>query len=451
MSRGRVLVIGGGLAGVTAALDCADRGFEVTVLESRPRLGGATYSFHRGNLVVDTGQHVFLRCYTAYLDVLRRLGVSDAASLQERFRVPVLTPNGRNSLLWRTKSPPPAHLTPALLGHRELTPAQRAGAVRTAWALRRLDPDDPSLDEISFGEWLQARGVPERAVDVLWGLFAIAALNAEPDQAALGLAVKVFRTGLLETTDGGDIGVLRRSLGEVHDSAAYQALTAAGVEVRLRSKALGVHVGDSGFRVPIQETTVDTPCLDADAIVVAVPHRAAATLLEDVLPEAGDWWRLGSSPIVNVHVVYDRPITAQSMAAVIDSPVQWVFDRTWVAGLNRGQYLTISLSAADEYLHVRTDRIRELFLPELSKIFPRAQRASVRDFFVTREPQATFLQAPGTRALRPPAATGIPGVVLAGAWTATGWPDTLEGAVRSGHRAAEEVALRSTDRIVARR
>ena len=148
---------------------------------------------------------------------------------------------------------------------------------------------------------------------------------------------------------------------------------------------------------------------------------------------------MSASPIVNVHAHFDRPVTDLEMAAVLDSPVQWVFDRTRVSGARTGQYLALSQSAAQEELGMRTEELREVFAPALRELFPAVRRAQLLDFFVTREPHATFRQAPGTAAVRPPARTSVPGLVLAGAWTATGWPDTTEGAVRSGIRAAEAV------------
>ena len=154
---------------------------------------------------------------------------------------------------------------------------------------------------------------------------------------------------------------------------------------------------------------------------------------------AARWNDLGSSPIVNVHVVYDRRITRLPFAAGVDSPVQWVFDKTRASGLQTGQYLAISLSAADSYVDVPTAALREKFLRALEELFPAAREARVIDSFVTRERRATFRQAPGCVALRPGAATSMPGLVLAGAWTDTGWPDTMEGAVRSGHTAAEQL------------
>ncbi|MGP4016994.1 hydroxysqualene dehydroxylase HpnE [Saccharopolyspora sp. 5N708] len=441
MSRGRVVVVGGGLAGVTAALHCAELGFEVKLLETRSRLGGATYSFPRGDLVVDTGQHVFLRCYTAYLGLLRRLGVADAVRMQPRFQVPVLTPGGRASLLRRWNLPAPAHLTPALLGYRLLTLPERMRVARTALALRRLDPEDPELDEISLGQWLRQRGESPRAVDALWGLLAVAALNAEPDEASMALATRVFRTGVLDATDSADIGIAQAPLGQLHGEAAYRALLGACVEVRLRCRARAIRRSGSGFQVPVRESSGDS-VLTADSVVVAVPHRAAAGLVADLpVPGVAAWEKLSAAPIVNVHVHYDRQVTGLPMAAVLDSPVQWVFDRTAISGAAHGQYLAVSLSAAQEQVQARTEYLREVFLPALGEIFPRARDARVLDFFVTREPNATFRQAPGTAAIRPSARTSVPGLVLAGAWTATGWPDTTEGAVLSGARAAEVVDL----------
>jgi uncharacterized protein with NAD-binding domain and iron-sulfur cluster len=149
-------------------------------------------------------------------------------------------------------------------------------------------------------------------------------------------------------------------------------------------------------------------------------------------PGPAQWRELGASPIVNVHVIYDRRVTRLPFAAAVDSPVQWVFDRTSHSGLGSGQYLAVSLSAADGYVDMPTPALREQFLPAMADLFPAAHEARVSDFFVTRERRATLRQVPGCERLRPPAATVLPGLVLAGAWTDTGWPDTMEGAVRSG-------------------
>ncbi len=453
----RVVVVGGGLAGITAAIALAESGADVTLLEARPRLGGATCSFRRDGLIVDTGQHVFLGCCSAYRGLLAKLGMTEHAPLQDRFDVTVLAPGGsasrhgagppRRARLRRTALPGPLHMLPALGRYPFLSWAERARVSRPALAMRFVDPADPAADTQRFGDWLAARGQSERARRALWDLFSVSALNIAGDDASLALAATVVKTGLLGKNNAADIGVAALPLGELHGDAAATLLAKLGAQVTLGAKVTGIEMTedtDARFRVRLARDAD----LAADAVVLAVPHEKAAPLVpRGALPDATvrAWAGLGASPIVNVHVIYDRPVTDLPFAAAIDSPVQWVFDRTRISGMDGanhgrpGQYLAISLSAADEYADVPAARLREQFVPALAELFPAARDAQVTEFFVTRERRATFRQAPGSGALRPQAATRQPGLVLAGAWTDTGWPDTMEGAVRSGLAAAVEL------------
>jgi len=447
----RVVVIGGGLAGITAAIALASGGAQVTLLEARPRLGGATSSFTRDGLVIDTGQHIYLGCCSAYRGLLGKLGMTAHAPLQDRFDVTVLAPGRPAARLRRTALPGPLHMLPALARYPFLSWAERAAVSRPALALRRLDPADPALDAQRFGDWLAARGQSERARRALWDLFTVSALNVAGDDASLALAATVVKTGLLGKNSAADIGVPARPLGELHGDAAAAALAKLGARVAVGTKVSGIDVtADPGarYRVRLAHPSADQPAqLDADAVVLAVPHAKAAPLVPpDALPPGtvAAWSGLGASPIVNVHVIYDRPVTGLPFAAAIDSPVQWVFDRTHISGLaasdrGRSQYLAISLSAADEYAEVPAARLKEQFVPALAELFAPARQARITEFFVTRELRATFRQVPGSGALRPKSRTRLPGLVLAGAWTDTGWPDTMEGAVRSGLSAAIEL------------
>ena len=449
-ARAHVAVLGGGLAGITAAIALAEQGNRVTLAEARPRLGGATTSFTRGDLVVDNGQHVFLRCCTAYRGLLARLGMTGSVSLQDRFDVTVLSPGGR-ARLRRTSLPSPLHMGRALAGYRHLSVSERLRVVPATLAMTALDPARPDLDGKRLGDWLAARGQSERARRVLWDLFTVSSLNVAGDDANLALAATVVKTALLGAKDAADIGIPAVPLGDLHGRAAADLLGRLGAQVRLGAKAAAVEVLPSGgFLVRLADrgeaaaksaAANGGDVIQADGVVLAVPPDVAARLAPGGQPAngAGQWGALGSSPIVNVHVVYDRRVTRLPFAAAVDSPVQWVFDRTGPAGLRRGQYLAVSLSAADRYVDVPAAGLQDEFLRALADLFPATAQAQVVDCFVTRERRATFRQEPGCERLRPQAATPLPGLVLAGAWTDTGWPDTMEGAVRSGLNAAREL------------
>ena len=232
-----MVVIGGGLAGIAAALQCAGAGASVTLVEVRRRLGGAAYSFEREGLRLDNGQHVFLRCCTAYRALLERLGSEPLVSLQRRLEIPVLRPGAKRAVLRRGRLPAPLHLARALARYPHLTLAERSSAARAALALARLDPSEPALDRLTFGEWLAEHGQGPAAIGALWDLIALPTLNLPAAQASLALAAFVFRTGLLASASAGDIGFHAAPLGQTIDEPARRALERAGVEVKLGWRA----------------------------------------------------------------------------------------------------------------------------------------------------------------------------------------------------------------------
>jgi squalene-associated FAD-dependent desaturase len=433
-----VVVIGGGLAGITAAIRLADAGRRVTLLEAKPRLGGLTASFQRDGLAVDTGQHVFMRCCTAYRALLDRLGVTTLTTLQSRLDIAVvLAADGRRGRIRRDPLPVlaglPLHLGRSLASYSLLSPKARLVASRAALALRSVDRDDPATDERSFGDWLAEHGQSSDAIAALWDLVGVATLNAHADQASLALAATVFQLGLLTDPGAADLGWSRVALQQLHGDAATRVLSVAGVDVRLKTRVESLSSGPTGWVVAGPDGS-----LDAAQVVVAAEPAAAERLLPAGSLDLSPGWaaRLGEAPIVNVHAVFDRQVLADPFLACVGSPLQWLFDRTEAAGLTHGQYVAASLSAADAVADRPVAALRELLLPELHRVLPRSRDAQVRDFFVTREPHATFRQAPGSGRSRPATMTRHPGLVLAGAHTATGWPATMEGAVRSGDSAA---------------
>ncbi len=435
-----VTVIGGGLAGITAAIRLADAGRRVTLLESKPRLGGLTYSFQRGDLTVDNGQHVFLRCCTAYRALLTRLGVTDQVELQPRLDIRVRSPrSATDARLRRSGLPAPLHLGGSIARYRLLSVGQRLRFVRAALAMKRLDRDRAGVDERSFGDWLREHKQDQTTIDAMWDLVGVATLNAKPDHTSLAAAAMVFQVGLLTDASAADIGWAAVPLQRLHGDAATTLLEQLGVEVRTNATVTAINpVGD---RFVIRTADRD---VDSDSVVVAVPPATAESLLPtDALAAEPGWSaRLPDSPIINVHVILDRTVLRDPFLAGAGTPIQWVFDRTATAGLADGQYLAVSVSAADDFIDAPVATLREQLLPELVALLPAVGEAQIKDFFVTRERHATFRPEPGTRRYRARTITRVPGLFLAGAWTDTGWPATMEGAVRSGDAAAAAVLAR---------
>ncbi|MCY4136487.1 MAG: hydroxysqualene dehydroxylase HpnE [bacterium] len=441
-AKPKIAVVGGGLAGLSAAVAAADGGALVTLYERAPRLGGATWSFQRNGRWFDNGQHVFMRCCTEYRALLKRLGVADQVSEQRRMSVSVMRPGRRPARIFRTGAPPPLHLARSLLGYSPLSVADRLRAIRTALALRRLDPDEPSADEMSFGGWLRFRGESDRAIAGMWDLICLPTVNLRADDASLSLAVKVFRTGLLDSAEAGDLGWTRVPLAALHGDAAARVITALGGHIQLQAHVEAVGEGAS--------VTVDGRRLEADAVILAVPHDVVDGLLPPgTVPGQSELVDLGISPIVNVHFVFDRRVMDVPFTAALDSPVQFVFDRTeaanWAgngpgmpvgAGSGGQQVVAVSQSAAFDEVGERPAEMIERYRSALADLLPLSAEAEVIDAVVTREHRATFAGRPGTRQLRPGPITAIDGLFLAGAWTDTGWPATMEGAVRSGKLAA---------------
>jgi hydroxysqualene dehydroxylase len=433
MNAPRVGVIGGGLAGVAAALTLADAGAQVTLFERRPHLGGLTSSIERDGLSFDNGQHVFLGCCSSYRAFIKRIGASDQVFLQPKLDVPVLSPDGLHSSIRRMKLPAPLHLAFSLLRYRFLSLRERLGLLRAVMALQRLDLSDPTLDTETFAAWLARHGQSPRAIDRLWNLIIQPTVNVSASDASLALAAQVFRIGFLERADGADMGWSTVPLARLHGENAQRALSESGVTVLTNTSVTSFTRTPSGtFSV----LATEDPFI-FDALIVATAPRVAATL--GALPGDDDLaTRLGTSPIVNIHFVLDRKVTDLPMAACIDSPIEFFFDRTDASGVTSGQCLVISLSAADKYAAVGSSELVPMFFEALGDLFPQARDAVVTTSVVTREHGATFRGTPGIESMRPGNITSTPGLFLAGAWCSTGWPATMEGAVRSGNDAARE-------------
>ena len=452
--RAGLVVVGGGLAGIAAALECSDAGERVTLLERRNRLGGLTWSFEHGGLTIDNGQHVFLRCCTEYTSFLERIGATRDVTIERRLDIPVVAPGStegsppRVGRLRRNGLPAPFHLAGSLARFPHLSARDKVGLGRAVIALMRLRLEDPALDGRSFADWLLANGQTDTAITSLWDLITVPTVNLPAAEASLAMGAKVFKTGLLSERSAADIGWSRVPLGRLHGDHAGRALAASGVEVSTGARVLGVEPSPDAQRFSV---VTEYGPIEAEGVVIAVPHEEAGGILpRGAIPAQDRLAELGHSAVVDVHLVYDRRVSDFAMMAGHDSPVQFVFDRTDSSGVNAGggsrQYLAVSLSAADELLGRRPEDLVTWIASELARLLPAARHATIVDSLVTKERHATFRARPGTAALRPQQRTTFAGLTVAGAWTDTGWPATMEGAVRSGRSAARDCIQAVRDR-----
>lgn len=409
-------VVGAGLAGLSAARELRARGADVHVFERTRLLGGKATSFVAGEDEVDNGQHVFLGCFDAWLDLVRQAGMGDALHLPPRFEALLLEQGGGRARLRAWDAPAPLHLLPALLAHRLLGLAGRARVARAMLAARR-----PARGGETFGAWLRRHGQDERALAVFWEPFLVPSLNAPLDEVDAEAGRFVLTTAFLAGPDACRIGWSRVPLGRIAEAIAE------GCDVRLRAPVTGVRV--EGGRV--RAIRVGDEELEADAVVLAVPPHQLGRLLP---PEAAVTGldRFQTQPIVDVHLWYDAERLelgdGLDFAALVSSPVQWVFRK-------RPGYLCCSLSAAREVVGRPEQELVELCHRELAAVLPALRGLRPLKGRATRDSQATFVPAPGLS--RPGARTAVRGLVLAGAWTDTGWPATMESAVRSGRQAVD--------------
>jgi squalene-associated FAD-dependent desaturase len=420
MAERRIAVVGAGLAGLAAGVELEREGIAVELFERTRLLGGRATSFHLNGMEVDNGQHVFLGCCTELIRFVERLGMAGHLYLQDRFDALVLSRNGGASRLRAAPLPAPWHLLAALIGYRHLGWRAKLSVARALASIAGARGE-----RMPFAEWLARRRQGREALSAFWEPFFIPALNAPLDSVSTADAAFVVATAFLADSGAARFGYSTVPLARVAAAAAdrigcvHLGTPVLSVDVTPgEGEARGLIVG-GGARVPF------------DAIVIAVPPPQLARLLGE--PERFGLPRLdlyGPHAIIDVHLWHDRGRLGMDFAALIDSPVQWVFEKG--AG-----YLCCSMSAADEQLRRQADELVRCCWDEVVATIPGLAGARLVRGWVTRSREATYVARAGSE--RPGAATSMPNVAIAGSWTNTGWPDTMESAVRSGRAAAKYV------------
>jgi squalene-associated FAD-dependent desaturase len=439
-----VVVIGAGFAGLSAAVRLAAAGRSVVVCEEGPRLGGRATAFtdRETGERVDNGQHVLFGCYRETYAFLRELGTDGLAPLQRRLAVTMADTSGRSARLVCPPWPPPAHLFGGVLRWRALSLRDRLRATKLRRFLAEVRRDGPAAAAARVPEgdtvsgWLTRHGQTGRLREWLWDPLAVAALNQSPDTAAARAFARVLGELFGPRIEDSSIGVPMVPLDELYAAPARAWLERRGGVVLTRSPAR-VKTAD-GAAGPIV-VTAGGRRIEAQAVISSVPWHALGRIWDGEPPGAlrqtlADAAATGSSPIVTVNLWFDGPVMTDPFVGLVGGPMHWVFDKSAIFGTAAG-HLSIVASGARELAAMDNAAITREAIAHLMQALPGAASRTLVRSVVVREQRATFSLAPGA-APRPAARTAVPGVYLAGDWTDTGLPGTIEGAVRSGHLAA---------------
>ncbi len=426
-----VIVVGGGLSGLAAAAALGGAGYRVELLESRAFLGGRATSYpvpgggDETPEVIDNCQHILLRCCVNLLDFYERLGVAGRIQFHKRFFF--VEPGGRTSVLESGMLPAPAHFTGAFLNLRFLDLKDKLSVARGLLALKAERRKRGDLDRITMGQWLREKKQTPRAVERFWRQVLVSAINEELDRMAALHGFQVFWLGFLASSTSYQMGVPAIPLGELYGSDAWRRVP--NVRISFRSSVERVQFeADAATGV-----VVNGDLWKADHYLLAVPFERVPALAPGLDLDLTGFCH---SPITGIHLWFDRPITNLPHATLLDRTIQWMFNK------GDGRYLQLVVSASRSLLDMPRNDVIALALKELADFFPAVREAKLEKAHVVKEVRATFSAKPGLEDARPRATTRYGNLFLAGDWTRSGWPATMEGAVRSGYLAAEAVTER---------
>jgi len=434
----KVAVVGGGLAGLAAGSALAESGFRVTLFERRAYLGGRASSYqHPGTgEVVDNCQHVLLGCCTNLIEFYQRIGVEDKIRWYERMTF--LEPGGRASVIKPSALPAPLHTAPAFLRASCLNLTDKLSIAAGLAALTPIAPRDTGE---SFLKWLRRHGQTERAIDRFWKTVLVSALNEEIDLISVPYAAQVMRESFLKSRTAGRMGVPMVPLTELYNRAGDYMMARGGeVQFRAAAESFRAEFADVKLILPGGEESFDFAifAVPFDVLSKMLPDTSAAEPLRQTLR------RFETSPITGIHMWFDRRITELDHAVLLDRTIQWMFHKSKLLGKPgagpENSYVELVVSSSKTLVEKSRQEIIDLALAELREFFPGARAANLVKSTVIKEVHATYSPRPGIESHRPSPETVWPRIFLAGDWTATGWPATMEGAVRSGYTAAQCVA-----------
>ncbi|MBL8179472.1 MAG: FAD-dependent oxidoreductase [Bryobacterales bacterium] len=422
----RVAIAGGGLAGLAAAAALGQAGYSVDLYEARPFLGGRATSYplpsSESGEVIDNCQHILLRCCVNLLDFYGRLGVSSAIQFHKRFNF--IEPGGRTSTMEAGPLPVPLHFTGSFYRLQFLSLAEKISVGKALLAIRSERNTRRDLDRITMLDWLREKRQPPQAIERFWRQILVSAVNEELDRMAAQHGFQVFWLGFLAASNTYEMGIPAIPLGSLYAAECWSRLP--NVRIHFRSpveEILRGHDCIEGFRLP-------AGTVQADHYVSALPFER----LQPLMPQLPiEWSAFSHAPITGIHLWFDRSVTDLPHGTLLDRNLQWFFNK------GEGRYLMLVVSASRGMLEMSRNAIIELAEKELAEFLPAVRQAKLLKAHVVKEVRATFAASPGLEEKRPRAETPYRNFFLAGDWTRSGWPATMEGAVRSGYLAAEAV------------
>ena len=423
----KIAIVGGGLAGLATAVALGSAEQSVTVYESRPFLGGRATSYplnsaDENSPTIDNCQHVLLRCCTNLLDFYKRLEARDRIQFHREFYW--IEPGGRMSIMRRGLLPAPLHFTESFARLRFLSLSGKVAVASALLAVKYEYGKRTDLDRITMLEWLREKNQPDQVIDRFWRQVLVSAINEDLDRMAASHGLQVFYLGFLARSDSYEMGIPNVPLAKLYSEDAWSRHR--HVKIQHRKSVQQVRIEDGR----VIGVVVDGECITADAYVLAVPFERVSTLV----PELGvDFSSFSHSPITGIHLWFDRPITNLPHATLLDRTIQWMFNK------KNGKHIQLVVSASRSLIEMPRAEVIELALRELKDFFPKAAEAKLERAHVVKEVRATFSASPGLEKQRPGSAAELPNLFLAGDWTHSGWPATMEGAVRSGYLAAEAI------------
>lgn len=439
-----IVVLGGGLSGLSAMCNLLDKGYKVTLIEKRPFLGGRAFSYidKEAGLEVDNGQHIFMGCCTYLIEFLQKVNAYKKVFIQDRLNIKVVR-NSRESSIFSTSWLGPLHLLPSLITYRHLSFKDKLLIVYALLKIKNLNREavKHTLDKESFYNWLKRHKQTDRSIQALWNLVVLPTLNDDIRNVSAYMGIMVFQQALLKGPKEAVLGFSKVGLTSLLADSTQEYVKWKSAEIIMGKAVTSIDISSNrvnGIRLS------DGTHIKGKIFISALPFDKFKEIVPISLNNHDINYvgkGLTCSPILGIHIWYDREVMQNDLVAFLDSEVQWVFNKSSIQRIQglSGQYISVSISGAWKYANMPKQQIQEIFTRELKQLFPKARQAVVKRFIIIKQLEATFRSIPGAYSARPKANISMLNLFMAGDWTDTDWPSTMESAVRSGAIVAKEV------------